>query len=111
VDNAGNLYVSEQGNFDIRKITPGGTVTTFAGTAGGWASRTARAVPRSFNLPAGLAVDANGNVYVADYANNTIRKITPAGVVTTLAGKLAGLRQRGRPGRQRKVLSSGRHRR
>jgi len=86
LDGAGNLYVSEQGNFDIRKITPGGTVTTFAGTAGGAGNANGTGPAAQFNLPAGLAVDAAGNVYVADYANNTIRKITPASVVTTFVG-------------------------
>jgi sugar lactone lactonase YvrE len=87
VDNNGNVYVSEQGNFDIRKITAGGLVTTFAGTPGAGGSVDGTGAAAQFNLPAGLAVDGNGNVYVADYGNATIRKITAAGVVTTVAGK------------------------
>ena len=86
VDNNGNLYVSEQGNFDIRKITSGGVVTTLAGTAGAVGSVDGTGGAAQFNLPAGLAVDGNGNVFVADYGNDMIRKITPAGVVTTFAG-------------------------
>lgn len=85
VDASGNVYVSENINNVIRKITPGGVVTTFAGSGkAGQADSTG--VKASFNGPTGLAVDAAGNVYVADTYNNVIRKITPAGVVSTIAG-------------------------
>lgn len=63
-----------------------GVVTTFAGTAGASGSTDATGAAARFNLPFGTCVDLNGNIYVADTANHTIRKITPAGVVTTLAG-------------------------
>ena len=83
---AGNVYVADTDNDTIRKITPAGVVTTLAGTAGQPAAPTAPAAAARFNDPTGVAVDGAGNVYVADTGNNTIRKITPAGVVTTLAG-------------------------
>ena len=140
VDSAGNVYVADTGNDEIRKITPAGVVTTLAGTAGQAAPATAPAarhasIPRAwrwtaratstwpiptttrsarsrppawsppwpaplgkqapadgtgsaarFYEPTGVAVDSAGNVYVADTDNDEIRKITPAGVVTTLAG-------------------------
>jgi sugar lactone lactonase YvrE len=89
VDEAGNVYVADTANSTIRKVTPSGVVTTFAGLAGmaGFADGTgAHAL---FNLPRGLALDDNGNLYVADTGNAAIRKITPVGEVTTLVLTLA----------------------
>ena len=88
-DNAGNLYVVDSLNDTIRKILPGGVVTTLAGQAGFAGSSDGTNGTAHFNAPAGIASDNATNLYVADAGNNTIRKITPAGVVTTLAG-LAG---------------------
>lgn len=85
VDASGIIYVSDTGNDLIRKITPDGTVTTFAGKiAAGNANGTGTSA--TFNIPQGLAIDANHNLYVADAGNNLIREITPGGVVTTFAG-------------------------
>jgi sugar lactone lactonase YvrE len=85
VDSAGNVYVTENFNNTIRKITPAGVVTTLAGSAGqsGFVNGTGSAA--RFDTPNGVAVDTNGIVYVADSFNGAIRKITPAGKVTTLA--------------------------
>jgi sugar lactone lactonase YvrE len=85
VDANNNVYVSDGINNIIRKISANGTVSTFAGS-GVAGAIDSTGVYAQFNGPAGLAVDALGNVYVADSNNNEIRKITPAGVVTTVAG-------------------------
>lgn len=85
VDTSGNIYVADFGNSAIRKITPGGVVSTLAGGTQGYANGTGTAA--AFNFPVDVAVDGAGNVYVADFDNSVIRKITPAGVVSTLAGQ------------------------
>ncbi|WP_152564863.1 NHL repeat-containing protein [Cupriavidus metallidurans] len=85
VDGTGNVYVADYGNHRIRKISPYGAVTTLAGS-GVAGSTDGTGTAASFNLPSGVAVDGAGNVYVADTYNHLIRKITSAGVVSTLAG-------------------------
>ncbi len=85
VDPDGNVFVSDDDDFTIRKITPDGTVTTFSGVPGSIGSSDGTDAAR-FNFPFGLAIDSSRNLYLMDTANHTIRKITPAGAVTTLAG-------------------------
>ena len=86
VDASGNVYVTDTYNFTVRKITPGGVVTTLAGLAGNSGSIDGNGSAARFSYLYGIAVDSVGNVYVPDSGYNTVRKITPAGIVTTLAG-------------------------
>ncbi|MCX7546893.1 IPT/TIG domain-containing protein [Xanthomarina sp. F1114] len=88
IDNAGNFYITDTGNHKIRKINPNGTVSTIAGSIEGDADGTG--TNAQFNAPEGIAIDSQGNLYIADRDNNKIRKITPNGAVTTLAGNTAG---------------------
>jgi sugar lactone lactonase YvrE len=85
VDTAGNVYVADLLNNRIRQISPGGVVSTLAGS-GIIGSYNATGTNASFYYPQGVAVDTAGNVYVADADNNLIREITSGGVVSTLAG-------------------------
>ena len=79
----GTLYISDAGDSNrIRKLTREGALLTVAGEKEGFGD----GVPASFNTPSGLALDAEGNLYVADTGNNRIRKITTEGVVSTIAG-------------------------
>lgn len=89
VDSTGSLYVADSDNSTIRKVTSTGVVTTLAGVAGGWYATDGIGTAAGFAIPSGVAVDSSGNLYVSDYYNETIRKVTSAGMVTTLAG-LAG---------------------
>jgi len=86
VDDVGNVYVADTGNHTIRKVVPGGEVTTLAGCAGIRGGVDGRGVFARFNGPADVAVDRAGNVYVADRDNHMIRRVSSAGVVTTLGG-------------------------
>ena len=89
VDSSGNVYVADSFNQTIRKITSSAVVSTLAGSAGTIGTTDGTGSSGLFNQPSGIAVDSSANVYVADTGSNTIRKVTPGGVVTTLAG-LAG---------------------
>lgn len=85
VDATGNVYVAEVNNHAIRKISPGGEVTTVAGaTTSGFVN--ANGIAARFKNPYGVAVDPNGNLFITDAGNSLLRKITPAGDVTTVAG-------------------------
>lgn len=85
-DAAGNVYQADTHNHTIRKISPSGVVTTLAGAAGQAGYADGQGAAARFYYPKGITVDAGGNLYVADHWNLSIRKITPAGLVTTVAG-------------------------
>jgi uncharacterized protein (TIGR03437 family) len=87
VDSAGNLYISDAGNQVVRKVTSAGIISTFAGTGtAGFSGDNGPATEAQIYEPAGLAVDSAGNVYIADHLNNRVRKVTPEGIITTIAG-------------------------
>jgi len=86
-DSSGNLYIADQHNNRIRRVSPDGLITTFAGNGGrSFSGNGGRALAASFDYPAGLAFDAQGNLYVSDQQNNQVRRVTPAGIITAYAG-------------------------
>ena len=95
-DGHGNLFISDQGNNNIRKVAADGTITTIAGNhASGYDPGNHNAVTTQLNAPAGIAVDGNGLIYVADYGNNVVRLIGPASIingVNTVAGGTSGVK-------------------
>jgi sugar lactone lactonase YvrE len=87
VDLAGNLYIADTNNHRIRKVAPGGTISTYAGTGRvGFAGDGGPATAAQLNEPVGVAVDPAGNLYIAERENHRIRKVTPGGVISTYAG-------------------------
>ena len=82
-----NLYITERGNNDVRKVTPSGIITTVAGNgAAGYSGDGGPATTAMLNAPYGLAFDAAGNMYIADAFNEAIRKVSTSGIITTIAG-------------------------
>jgi sugar lactone lactonase YvrE len=87
IDSSGNLYIADYANHRIRKVTAGGTISTFAGTGtAGSAGDGGAATSAQLNYPASMSFDSAGNLYTADSSNNKIRKITPAGIISTVVG-------------------------
>ena len=85
VDGAGNLYIAD--SYNIRKVTPNGIITTVAGDGtAGYSGDNGPATSAQLYWPSGVAVDAAGNLYIADTLNNAIRKVTPAGNISKVAG-------------------------
>jgi uncharacterized protein (TIGR03437 family) len=87
VDASGNLYIAEFGDNRVRKVSANGNISTIAGNGvSGFSGDNGQAASARLNGPQGVAVDSTGNVYIADTANNRVRKVAPNGVITTVAG-------------------------
>jgi trimeric autotransporter adhesin len=87
VDGTGNLYIADSGNNRIRKVTSAGIITTVVGNGSqGYSGDGGPATSAQLNQPYGVAEDSTGNLYIADRTNTRIRKVTPAGIISTVAG-------------------------
>ncbi len=87
VDGGGNVYILDSRSERVRKVTPAGIISTIAGTGDyGYSGDGGPATAAQIGTPSGIAIDGNGNIYVADVRNTNIRKITPAGIISTIAG-------------------------
>ncbi len=101
MDGQRNLYVADQGNFRVRMISPSGTITTVAGAGGyGFDGDGGPAYNAKFREVGGLAMDSAGNLYIADYSNHRIRKMTPGGIISTYAGTSQGFGGDGKPAKE-----------
>ena len=86
-DSSGNVYISDQTNGRIRRVTSSGVITTYAGNGNyGYSGDGGSATAASLALPGGITIDGNGNLYIADTGSNRIRKVTPQGIIMTVAG-------------------------
>lgn len=87
VDRSGNLYIGDTGNNVVRRVVPGGNISTFAGNGNqGYGADSVPAASTSLNQPQGLAWDAAGNLYIADTDNQRVRRVAPDGTIATVAG-------------------------
>lgn len=87
LDSSGNLYIADQLNARIRKVTPDGVISTVAGNGtAGYAGDAGAATSAQLNNPCGVAVDKSGTLYIADTRNHRIRKVTAGGTISTVAG-------------------------
>src|SRR5438309_3827417 len=87
VDASGNLFITERSGARVRRVTPTGVITTVAGTGlAGYSGDGGRATQAQLHQPTGTAIDATGNLYIADAANNRVRKVSPWGIITTAIG-------------------------
>ncbi len=107
LDGAGDLYIADFSNNRIRMVSPSGTITTVAGTGnGGYSGDGGQAINAQLNNPSGVALDGAGNLYIADGGNNVIRKVSPAGQISTIAGNgTAGYSGDGGPALQAQLIS------
>ncbi len=91
VDTAGNLFIADTWSNSVRKVTPGGVISTVAGNGtGGYSGDGGPATSAMLDGPSGVAVDAAGNLFIADQWNHRVRKVTPGGVISTVAGNGTG---------------------
>src|SRR4030095_14564851 len=87
LDSSGNLYIADSGNYRVRKVTPQGVISTVAGTGvSGFSGDGGPATSARINYPRDVAVDGSGNLYIADGPNYRVRKVTPEGLISTIAG-------------------------
>lgn len=98
VDSAGGVFIADTTNHRIRKVTAAGVITTVVGTGvAGFSGDGGPAIAAQLSGPQGIAVDAAGNLYIADTNNNRLRRVTPGGVISTIAGSTGGFRGDGGP--------------
>jgi len=86
VDSSGNVYIADYGTHRVEKVTPSGTLSVFAGTGTGGAPTAGPATSSNLYYPAAVAVDSSGNVYIADFSNRRVEKVTPSGTLSVFAG-------------------------
>jgi hypothetical protein len=87
IDSSSNIYIADRDDNRVRKVTPAGTISTFAGNGlPGYTGDRGKAAQATLTSPTGLALDSNGNLYIADRDNFAVRRVSPDGTINTVAG-------------------------